>query len=229
MIRKLIYIVILGLPTTLFAFGNTYDLDRSGSFYISPRIALTFPAGALADGNYHRIAACWRQEGLTASGELGYYMSNSTVAGLEVAYSNFPPKQLAEIEKPELDRSRVRIRRCAIFLKYQMVPLGSFRPFFKLAFGFFEVNLINLPQPDTDPLEYNEYSLSAKPAFSGGVGFTWYLSGTFSAEFSVEAVSLNSFSSAWEGSGTTSTPLRKNLLFFPVYFALSYHMGGSRR
>lgn len=206
--------------------AGTYDLDRTGSFHIAPRFGFSYPAGVLSDANYNTGAASWRKEGVTISGEFGYYLSNSTVFGLEASYSNFPPKDLGTFADPELDQSRVRIRRFAMYLKYQMVPRGAFRPFLKLSVGYFDASRINMPQPETDPVEYKEYSLGAKPAFSGGAGIVWYISRPFSLELAVEAISLNSFSSSWETSGGVLGPLRSNMLFFPVYFGLSFHFGG---
>jgi hypothetical protein len=118
----------------------------------------------------------------------------------------------------------VRIRRAGIFLQYQMVSTGRYRPFIRLGAGFFEASRFSLPQPAQDPVTYSDYSLGGRPVFSLGIGFLGYISRSLSASLSVEAVSMNSFGSSWETSGLTYGPLNKNLHFSPVYFSLLYHL-----
>jgi hypothetical protein len=105
-----------------------------------------------------------------------------------------------------------------------MVPTGRYRPFLKLGAGIFEACRISMPQPAHDLVIYSDYSLGGSPFFSLGIGFLGYISPTLSASFSVEAVSLNSFNLSWETSGFTYGPLNKNMLFFPIYFSLLYHL-----
>lgn len=201
------------------------DLDRTGSVFVSPKLGFTFPVGALASGNFQSMAASWRKEGISLSAEVGYYLSNSTIGGMEIAYSTFNPKRLAAFALDgSQDKSRVRIRRFEIYLQYQVVQTGRYRPFLKLAAGFFDISRISMPVPYTNPLVYQDYSLGSRPVFSTGFGITANLTRSISVAFSVEAVDLNSYSGTWETSGATIGPLATNMLFFPVYFSVAYHL-----
>lgn len=222
--RIAIFTLLLLSSTTALA-GRYLEIDRTGSVYLSPKFGFSVPVGALADKDYTKPAASWRKEGITLTLEAGYYLSNTSVFGVEISYSNFSPKQLEVLSTDwEQDQSRVRIRRAGIFLQYQMVSAGRYRPFLKLGAGLFEASRISLPQPAHDPVIYSDYSLGGKPVFSLGIGFQGYISPSLSASLSVEAVSMNSFASSWETSGFTYGPLNKNLLFFPFYFSLLYHL-----
>jgi hypothetical protein len=222
-----IFLGFLLLGATCFA-GSWSDLERAGSVYLSPKFGFSFPVGALADEDYTKPAASWRKEGITLTLEAGYFVSNSSVFGLEVSYSTFGAKHLSELScEWEQDQSRVRIRRVGVFFQYQLVPDGRYRPFLKLGAGLFDASRISMPQPAHDPVIYNDYSLGGKPVFSFGLGFVGYISTTLSASLSVEAVSLNSFASSWETSGFTYGPLNKNMLFFPAYFSVLYHFPGN--
>ncbi|GEM_PF-1613426 len=223
--RRISVVALVLLSGVLCLAGQYSDYDRSGSVYLSPKFGFSFPVGALADEDYTKPAASWRKEGVTLTLEGGYYLSSTSVFGVEVSYSTFNPKHLAALSTEwDQDQSRVRIRRVGVFLQYQMVATGRYRPFIKLGAGLFDASRISLPQPAHDPVIYSDYSLGGKPVYSLGVGFLSYISPTLSASFSVEAVSMNSFSSSWETSGFTYGPLNKNLLFFPVYFSLLYHL-----
>ncbi len=213
------------LSVTTSAADRLVDIDRTGSVFFAPKLGISYPMGALADANYKLIASSWRKEGITLTGEFGYYITKSTVAGMELSYSNFHPKSVS-IFPEGIDHSRVRIRRGGIFMQYFMVSTGKYRPFAKLGIGLFEANRISLPQIVDDEVVYNDYSLGAKPVYSFGLGVHGSVNSSISLTFSIEAVSLNSFSSAWETSGATLGPLRKNMLFFPVYFGLMYHLNG---
>lgn len=222
--RKYAVIAVLCLiSTSLSASTRLVDIDRTGSVYFAPKLGISYPMGALADANYKLIASSWRKEGITLTGEFGYYITKSTVAGMELSYSNFHPKTVS-IFSEGVDKSRVRIRRGGIFMQYYMISTGKYRPFVKLGAGLFEANRISLPQIVNNEVVYKDYSLGAKPVFSGGLGVHGSITSNISLTFSIEAVSLNSFSAAWETSGATLGPLRKNMLFFPVYFGLMYHL-----
>lgn len=199
------------------------DIDRTGSVFIAPKFGISYPMGALADANYQVIAASWRKEGITLAGDFGYYITNSTVAGMEISYSNFHPKTVS-IYPRGTDKSRVRIRRVGIFMQHYMVANGKYRPYLKLGAGLFEANRISMPQLEAGGIQYKDYSLGAKPVFSIGLGIHGSIKNNISLTFSIEAVSLNSFSSSWETSGATVGPLRENMLFFPVYFGFVYHL-----
>jgi hypothetical protein len=216
-------IALLLLSSTVCVAGRYSELDRTGSVYLSPKFGYSLPVGALADRDYTKPAASWRKDGISVTLEAGYYLSNTSVFGIEASYSTFNPKQLAVLSA-DSDQSRVRIRRVGVFLQYQMVPTGRYRPFIKLGAGFFEASRFSLPQPASDPVSYGDYSLGGRPVFSLGIGFLGYISRTLSASFSVEAVSMKSSNSSWETSGSTYGPLNKNMLFFPVYFGLLYHL-----
>jgi hypothetical protein len=105
-----------------------------------------------------------------------------------------------------------------------MIPSGNIRPFIKAGAGFFEAERISMPVPESSPMEYRDYTLGAKPVFSGGFGIMANLNSLLSLQFSIEGINLNTFSAAWDGEGTTLGPLRKNMLFFPVYASISYHL-----
>ncbi len=202
--------------------GRYESQDRSGQFFLSPMLGYTIPAGALADANYDQIYASWRKEGISFTGEFGFYVTNCTIVGLEMSYSSFHPRDLA-VFGAGVDDSRVRIRRFGGYFQYLMIPSGAVRPFFKVGAGFFEAQRISMPQAGTSPVEYRDYTLGAKPAFSGGVGVMANIAPLLSVQLSIEGVSLNSFGAAWDGEGETLGPLRKNMLFFPVYASISYH------
>jgi hypothetical protein len=221
-------IALIGLALVLVAAGSLFgsDRNRTGSFYVAPRGAITYPSGALADGNYNQPASSWRKEGWTFATELGYYFSGTTCGGFDLAYSNFPPKALGSALDSELDDSRVAVWRAALFLKYFMVPRGSVRPFIKLAAGYYELRRYAMPLPESDPLEYQNYSLTAEPVFAAGLGFAWDFSGFLSAEISVEGIRLNSFHSDWSTAGGSVGPLKHNLMFFPFHAGLTFHLGG---
>jgi hypothetical protein len=221
MMKQMTIIALVLLSGTACMAGRYSDLDRTGSVYLSPKFGYSLPVGALADKDYTKPAASWRKDGVSFTLEAGYYLSNASVFGIEGSYSTFSPKQLAGVST---DQSRVRIRRAGIFLQYQMVPTGRYRPFIKLGAGFFEVSRFSLPQPSQNPVIYSDYSLGGRPVFSLGIGFLGYITPTLSASFSVEAVSMNSFGSSWETSGSTYGPLNNNMLFFPVYFGILYHL-----
>lgn len=218
----LLFICLTGLSSA----ANPYiEFDRTGSTYASAKLGYTIPVGALADANYQLIASSWRREGITLTGEAGYYITNSTVGGLELSYSNFHPKNVNEINGVRvIDKSRVRIRRVGIYLQYFMVANGKYRPFMKLGAGLFEASRISMPKVESGNVEYRDYSLGAKPVMSIGMGIHASFRSNLSLNFSVEAVSLNSFSSAWETEGATVGPLHKNMLFFPVYLGVVYHL-----
>ncbi len=198
------------------------DDDRTGQFFLCPMIGLSIPVGALADANYDQVYASWRKEGISLTGAVGLYITNSSIVGLEMSYSTFNPRDLA-IFRNDVDRSRVRVRRFGGYFQYLVVPNGRLRPFIKLGAGFFEIERISMPQPGTTPLNYRDYTLGAKPVMSGGVGVMANVNSLLSLQFSIEGVSLNSFSAAWDTEGQTLGPLRKNMLFFPVYASISYH------
>lgn len=200
------------------------ELDRTGTVFVAPKLGFTFPVGALADANYQLLASSWRKEGITLTGEIGYYITNSTVGGLEISYSNFHPKHISLFTGEGVDQSRVRIRRFGLYLQYFVVSAGKYRPFVKLGAGLFDVNRISLPQSNAGAIEYKDYSLGAKPVFSIGAGVHGAVTSNLSATFSIEAVSMNSFNASWETSGATVGPLRKNMLIFPVYFGIVYHL-----
>jgi hypothetical protein len=221
--KRTTIIALVLLSSTICVAGRYSELDRAGSVYLSPKFGYSLPVGALADQDYTKPAASWRKDGVSFTLEAGYYLSNTSVFGIEGSYSTFNPKQLAGFSA-DSDQSRVRIRRAGIFLQYQMVSTGRYRPFIKLGAGLFEASRFSLPQPSQDPVIYSDYSLGGRPVFSLGIGFLGYISRTLSASFSVEAVSMNSFGSSWETSGSTYGPLNKNMLFFPVYFSLLYHL-----
>lgn len=203
--------------------SERWDFDRTGTAYIGGRLGASFPVGALADANYELIASSWRKEGISVTGEFGYFITNSTIGGLEISYASFHPRDLAEFRGK--DESRVRIRRFGLFVLYNLVGEGRYRPFMKLGLGLFEASRISMPQHDTDPVEYRDFSLGAKPVYSIGFGLHTEFTSKVSAQLTVEAVSLNSFSSAWESAGKTIGPLNKNMLFFPVHFGVLYHLG----
>ncbi len=211
------------LSATSLASKRPADIDRTGSVYVAPKFGISYPMGALADANYQVIAASWRKEGITLTGDFGYYITNSTVAGMEVSYSNFHPKTVS-IYPEGTDESRVRIRRVGIFMQYSLVANGKYRPYMKLGAGLFEANRISMPQLEAGGIQYKDYSLGAEPVFSIGLGIHGSITPDISLAFSIEAVSLNSFSASWETSGATVGPLRENMLFFPVYFGLMYHL-----
>jgi hypothetical protein len=219
-----VFLLALALSATALA-GRYLDIDRSGTVYLSPKFGFSFPVGALADKDYTKPKASWRKEGITLTLEAGYYVSRASVFGVEVSYANFHPKHLAVLSSDwEQDQSRVRIRRAGIFLQYQMVSSGRYRPFLKLGAGLFEVSRISLPSPAQDTVTYSDYSLGGRPVFSIGIGFMGYISPAMSASLSVEAVSMNSHGSSWETSGATAGPLDENMLYFPVYFSIIYHL-----
>ncbi len=223
MYKSLVIILLCLLTATSLASKRPADIDRSGSVFISPKFGISYPMGALANANYQVIAASWRKEGITLAGDVGYYISNSTIAGMEISYSNFHPKSVS-IYPEGTDRSRVRIRRVGIFMQYSLVADGKYRPYMKLGAGLFEANRISMPQLVAGSIQYKDYSLGAKPVFSIGLGINGSITSNISLTFSIEAVSLNSFSASWETSGATVGPLRENMLFFPVYFGLMYHL-----
>ncbi len=198
------------------------DLDRSGTVYISPRLGISFPVGALADANYTVAAASWRRQGYTLSGEFGYFVTNATVAGLEISYSTFGPRSVSVFG--DSDESHVRIRRAGVFTQYSLLPTGKYRPFMRLGAGLFDASRISMPHLDNDSLEYRDYTLGAKPVGTIGFGIHADFSPQISGSFAIEAVWLNSFSSAWDTDGASIGPLHKNMLFFPVYFGLLYHL-----
>ena len=216
-------ITLLLLSSTVCIAGRYSELDRTGSVYLSPKFGYSLPVGALADQDYTKPAASWRKDGISVTLEAGYYLSNTSVFGIEGSYSTFNPKQLAGFSVNS-DKSRVRIRRAGVFLQYQMVSTGRYRPFIKLGAGIFEASRFSLPQPASDPVICSDYSLGGSPVFSLGIGFLGYISRTLSASFSVEAVSMKSSNSSWETSGSTYGPLNKNMLFFPLNFGLLYHL-----
>lgn len=223
MIKFLIGAAMCVLCATSLASNRLSDVDRTGSVYFAPKFGFTFPVGALADANYKLYASSWRKEGITLTGDFGYFVTNSTVAGMEISYSNFHPKSVG-IYPVGVDQSRVRIRRGGIFMQYYMISSGKYRPYVKLGAGLFEASRISMPQIVAGGIEYVDYSLGAKPVFSGGLGIHGTITANISILFSIEAVSLNSFSSSWETTGATLGPLRKNMLFFPVYFGVMYSL-----
>lgn len=220
-------VCFLGIGTAISGAGlyarDIATIDRTGSIFVAPKFGISYPMGALADANYDRIYASWRKEGITLTGEVGYYATNSSIIGFEASYSDFHPRHIGVFPNG-VDESRVRVRRFGVYFQYLLVPSGRYRPFLKAGAGLFEVSRISMPQPGTDPVEYRDYTLGAKPVFSGGLGINASLNSGLGLSLSVEAVSLNSFSAAWETSGETIGPLRKNMLFFPVYFGLSFHL-----
>lgn len=221
--KSVIVAALCLLAATSLAAKRPAEIDRSGSVFVSPKFGISYPMGALADANYQVIAASWRKEGITLAGDVGYYITNSTIAGMEISYSNFHPKSVS-IYPRGTDKSRVRIRRVGIFMEHFMVAEGKYRPFLKLGAGLFEANRISMPQLEAGTIQYKDYSLGAKPVFSIGLGINGSFTSNISLTFSIEAVSLNSFSASWETSGATVGPLRENMLFFPVYFGLLYHL-----
>lgn len=225
MTKKILFFAILLAASQAAVAGGVYELDRSGSFYLQPRAAYTFPSGYLASADYNATASSWRTEGPTFSLEVGCYLSNSTIGGIELAYTDLPAKQLSALGSTE-DDSRVRIRRFSVFLKYQMVPRGSVRPFMKLGYGYYDIDRFSMPVPGTSPVEHHDYSISGKPAFSGGIGVVLYISRLLSAELSLETVYLNSVSASWSSDAGTSETLQQNLYFFPVYVGFSWHIIG---
>lgn len=216
-------IALLLLSGTVCIAGQYTELDRTGSVYLSPKFGYSLPVGALADQDYTKPAASWRKDGISVTLEAGYYLSNTSVFGIEASYSTFNPKQLAALSV-DSDQSRVRIRRFGVFLQYQMVSTGRYRPFIKLGAGLFEASRFSLPQPANDPVSYSDYSLGGSPVFSLGIGFLGYISRTLSASLSIEAVSMKSSNSSWETSGSALGPLNENMLFFPVYLSILYHL-----
>ena len=222
--KRMTIVALVLLSSTVCIAGRYSEFDRTGSVYLSPKLGFSFPVGALADQDYTKPAASWRKEGISLTLEAGYYLSNTSVFGMEISYSTFNPKHLAVLATDwDQDQSRVRIRRAGVFLQQQMVSTGRYRPFIKLGAGLFDASRISLPQPAHDPVIYGDYSLGGSPFFSLGIGFLGNISPTLSASFSVEAISMNSFNLSWETSGFTYGPLNKNMLFFPVYFSLLYH------
>lgn len=220
MMRTLLIIVVLA--SALAAAASPDDLDRSGTAYISPRLGISFPVGALADANYNATAASWRKQGYSLSGEFGYFATNSTVAGLEISYSTFGPRSVSVFG--DSDDSHVRIRRAGIFMQYSLLQTGNYRPFMRLGAGLFDASRASMPHLDNDSLQYRDYTLGAKPVGTVGLGVHADFSPQISGSFAIEAVWLNSFSSAWDADGASIGPLRKNMLFFPVYFSLLYHL-----
>jgi len=221
--KRMTIVALVLVSSTACVAGRYSELDRTGSFYLSPKFGYSLPVGALADRDYTKPAASWRKDGISVTLEAGYYLSNTSVFGIEASYSAFNPKQLALLSA-DSDQSRVRIRRFGVFLQYQMIPTGRYRPFIKLGAGIFEASRFSLPQPAQDPVSYSDYSLGGSPVFSLGIGFLGYISRTLSASLSVEAVSMKSSNSSWETSGSTYGPLNKNMLFFPVYLSILYHL-----
>ena len=221
--RMTIIIALLLLSGTVCIAGRYTELDRTGSVYLSPKFGYSLPVGALADRDYTKPAASWRKDGISVTLEAGYYLSNTSVFGIEASYSTFNPKHLAVLST-DSDQSRVRIRRAGVFLQYQMVSTGRYRPFIKLGAGLFEASRFSLPQPAHDPVIYSDYSLGGSPVLSLGIGFLGSISRTLSASFSVEVVSMTSFNSSWETSGSAYGPLNKNMVFFPFNFGLFYHL-----
>lgn len=216
-------IALLLLSSAVSLADRYSELDRTGSIYLSPKFGYSLPSGALADRDYTKPAASWRKDGVSITLEAGYYLSHASVFGMEVSYSMFNPKHLASISA-DGDQSRVRIRRFGVYLQYQMISTGRYRPFIKLGAGIFETSRFSMPQPAQDPVIYSDYSLGGKPAFSLGIGFLGCISRTLSASLSVEAVSMNSINSSWETSGSSYGPLNEKMLFFPVYFSILYHL-----
>ncbi len=222
--KALVFVLLCLITATAAAKTPVSELDRTGTMFVAPKLGFTFPVGALADANYSRYASSWRKEGITLTAEIGYYFTKSSIGGLEMSYSNFHPKSVSIFSAEGVDKSRVRIRRIGIYLQYFIVAAGKYRPYMKLGAGLFEASRISLPQASAGAIEYKDYSLGAKPVFSVGAGIHAAFSENLSFSFSVEAVSLNSFSSSWETSGATLGPLRSNMLFFPVYFGILYHL-----
>ena len=220
--KRMTIIALVLLSSTVCIAGRYSELDRTGSVYLSPKFGYSLPAGALADQDYTKPAASWRKDGISVTLEAGYYLSNTSVFGIEASYSTFNPKHLAVLFADQ-DQSRVRIRRAGVFLQYQMVSTGRYRPFIKLGAGLFEASRFSLPQPAHDPLIYSDYSLDG-PVLSVGIGFLGYISRTLSASFSIDVVSMTSFNSSWETSGSAYGPLNKNMVFFPFNFGLLYHL-----
>jgi hypothetical protein len=211
------------LSSTVCFAGQDWEIDRTGSVYLSPKLGYSLPVGALADQDYNKPSASWRKDGVSFTVEAGYYLSNASVFGIEASYSTFNPKSLAALPAGT-DQSRVRIRRAGIFLQYQMVSTGRYRPFVKLGVGLFEASRFSLPQPSHDPVTYSDYSLGGDPAISLGIGFLGSISRTLSASFSIEAVSMTSYNSSWETSGSSYGPLNKNMTFLPFSLGLIYHL-----
>jgi hypothetical protein len=225
MTKKILILAIFVLTWQIAVAGGVSELDRSGSFYLQPRAAYTFPSGYLASTDYNAVASSWRTGGPSFSLELGFYLSNSTISGIELDYTDLPPKQLNDPGSAD-DDSRVRIRRLSVFLKYQMIPRGDIRPFMKLGYGYYDIDRFSMPIPGTSPVGHRDYSLSGKPAFSGGIGIVMYISRPLSAELSFEAVYLNSVSASWNSDAGTSSTLQQNLYFFPIYVGFSWHISG---
>ena len=214
--------LVLVLSATLFASGR----NRTGVFYVALRGGITYPSGALANSDFQQPASSWRAEGWTFATELGYYFSGSTCGGLDLAFSEFPPKDLGSDLDAELDDSRVVVWRATAFLKYYMMPSGSVRPFIKLCAGFYETRRYAMPVPGSEPITYEDYSLTSQAAFQVGLGFSWDLSSFLSAEISAESIHLNAVSSSWSTSSGSVGPLMNNLMFFPFYAGLTFHLGG---
>jgi hypothetical protein len=224
MMRNCAFLVLLLLSAAAIA-DDLAEFDRSGSIYISSKIGYTLPSGPLANGDYQGVASSWRKDGYTVTGEVGYYLSNSSIGGIELSYSSFNPKRLTALAaNGSQDHSRVRIRRFELFFQYQMIPTGRFRPFLKLGAGIFDISRFSMPLPGSSPLSYRDYSLSAKPVFSAGVGITAYISPRLSAAVSVEGVNMNSCSGFWETSGASLGPINENMMFLPVYVSVAYHL-----
>lgn len=220
MMRTFLFFVVLA--SAVAAATPPPDLERSGTAYISPRLGISFPVGALADANYNAAAASWRKQGYTLSGEFGYFVSNSTVAGLELSYSTFGPRSVSVFG--DADDSHVRIRRAGVFMQYSLLQSGKYRPFMRLGAGLFDASRVSMPRFDNDSLQFHDYTLGAKPVGTIGFGIHADFSPQISGSFAIEAVWLNSFSSAWDTDGASIGPLRKNMLYFPVYFGLLYHL-----
>jgi hypothetical protein len=208
------------------AAAGHFNLDRTGAFYFSPRGAFTLPSGALADVDYRQPASSWRKEGYTAASEVGYFFSNSTSLGLDLAYTVLPPRWLNALDDPSVDESEVRVYRLGLFIKHHLVPNGSVRPFLKLGAGYFEMRRLDMPRPGSEPLVALDYTLTGEAYFVAGLGFAWEISRFFSAEASVEGIRMNSFSSKWSTADGDVGPLHHNLIYFPIYLGLSFHLGG---
>jgi hypothetical protein len=201
------------------------DLDRTGTVYVSPKLGLAIPLGALADEDYTSPAASWRKEGVALTIDFGYYVSTSSIVGVTASYSSFTAKQLSTLPTAGgTDNSRMRIRFGGVFYQYMLIPTGKYRPFAKLGVGMFDANRWLTPVPGSNPTEYRDYSMGGKPAFSFGIGFTGEVSPRLSASLSAEAMYLNSTSSSWTTSGASIGPLNQNMLFLPVYLSVIYHL-----
>ncbi len=222
--RIIVTALVLVCASHAFA-GAHLDLDRTGSVYLSPKFAYAIPMGAMADENYNDPASSWRKDGFSLTLEAGCYLSNTSIAGLELSYSTFSPKRLSILAAAgQKDKSRMRIRRASVFYQYQVVPTGKYRPFIKVGVGIFDANRWSMPQPGNDPVTVGDYTLGGQPAFSAGIGFVSDLTPTLSASFSIEGIYLNSCRSSWQTAGANTGPLNQNLLFVPVYFSILYHL-----